>query len=51
MSIELRDSGRVYIAIRGERFDGADFAADAVAKGAAGIGSRATAWGRQAARR
>jgi UDP-N-acetylmuramoyl-tripeptide--D-alanyl-D-alanine ligase len=29
--------GAVYIAIRGERFDGADFAADAVAKGAAGI--------------
>ena len=29
--------GAVYVAIRGERFDGADFAADAVAKGAAGI--------------
>jgi UDP-N-acetylmuramoyl-tripeptide--D-alanyl-D-alanine ligase len=29
--------GAVYIAIRGERFDGADFAVDAVAKGAAGI--------------
>jgi UDP-N-acetylmuramoyl-tripeptide--D-alanyl-D-alanine ligase len=29
--------GALYVAIRGERFDGADFAADAVAKGAAGI--------------
>jgi UDP-N-acetylmuramoyl-tripeptide--D-alanyl-D-alanine ligase len=29
--------GAVYIAIRGERFDGADFAGDAVARGAAGI--------------
>jgi UDP-N-acetylmuramoyl-tripeptide--D-alanyl-D-alanine ligase len=29
--------GELYIAIRGERFDGADFAADAVRAGAAGI--------------
>ena len=29
--------GELYIAIRGERFDGADFAADAVANGAAGV--------------
>jgi len=29
--------GAVYVAIRGDRFDGADFAADAVAKGAAGV--------------
>ena len=29
--------GAVYVAIRGDRFDGADFAADAVARGAAGV--------------
>ena len=29
--------GALFVALRGERFDGADFAADAVAKGAAGV--------------
>jgi UDP-N-acetylmuramoyl-tripeptide--D-alanyl-D-alanine ligase len=39
VSIDTRTlaPGALYIAIRGERFDGADFAPDAVAKGAAGI--------------
>ena len=39
VSIDTRTlaPGAVYIAIRGERFDGADFAADAVAAGAAGV--------------
>ena len=39
VSIDTRTlaPGALYVAIRGERFDGADFAADAVAKGAAGI--------------
>ena len=39
VSIDTRTlaPGALYIAIRGERFDGADFAAEAVAKGAAGI--------------
>jgi UDP-N-acetylmuramoyl-tripeptide--D-alanyl-D-alanine ligase len=39
VSIDSRTltAGAVYIAIRGERFDGADFAADAVAAGAGGV--------------
>jgi UDP-N-acetylmuramoyl-tripeptide--D-alanyl-D-alanine ligase len=39
VSIDTRTltAGAAYIAIRGERFDGADFAADAVAAGAGGI--------------
>jgi UDP-N-acetylmuramoyl-tripeptide--D-alanyl-D-alanine ligase len=39
VSIDTRTltTGAVYIAIRGERFDGTDFAADAVAAGAGGI--------------
>jgi UDP-N-acetylmuramoyl-tripeptide--D-alanyl-D-alanine ligase len=39
VSIDTRTlvPGALYIAIRGERFDGADFAADAVAKGATGV--------------
>ena len=39
VSIDTRTlaPGALYVAIRGERFDGADFAADAVAKGAAGV--------------
>ena len=30
-------SGSLYVALRGERFDGHDFAADAVARGASGL--------------
>ena len=39
VSIDTRTlaAGEVYVAIRGERFDGADFAAAAVAAGAAGV--------------
>ena len=39
VSIDTRTlvPGALFVAIRGERFDGADFAADAVAKGAAGV--------------
>jgi UDP-N-acetylmuramoyl-tripeptide--D-alanyl-D-alanine ligase len=39
VSIDTRtlNAGAVYVAIRGERFDGADFVADAVAAGAGGI--------------
>jgi len=45
VSIDTRTlpAGAVYVAIRGERFDGADFAADALAAGAAGI---VVPWGR-----
>jgi UDP-N-acetylmuramoyl-tripeptide--D-alanyl-D-alanine ligase len=39
VSIDTRSlaAGALYFAIRGERFDGADFAADAIARGAAGL--------------
>jgi UDP-N-acetylmuramoyl-tripeptide--D-alanyl-D-alanine ligase len=39
VSIDTRTlrAGAVYVAIRGERFDGADFAADALAAGAGGV--------------
>jgi UDP-N-acetylmuramoyl-tripeptide--D-alanyl-D-alanine ligase len=39
ISIDTRTlaAGELYVALRGERFDGADFAIDAVAKGAGGV--------------